>query len=70
MRLRLVASTGAVAIALLVGSAATAGPVVFVTTYTGAHINMPFGITAGPDGALWFANENGHSIGRITTTGS
>ena len=29
----------------------------------------PFGITAGPDGALWFTN-NGDSIGRITTAGA
>jgi virginiamycin B lyase len=28
----------------------------------------PYGITAGPDGALWFT-ENGGKIGRITTAG-
>jgi virginiamycin B lyase len=27
------------------------------------------GITAGPDGALWFANSANNSIGRITTKG-
>jgi virginiamycin B lyase len=69
MRLRLVASVGAVAVLLLVASAATAGPGASFTFYTGAHINMPFGITAGPDGALWFTNDNGSSIGRITTAG-
>jgi streptogramin lyase len=44
------------------------------TTY-GPLINVPVGITAGPDGALWFANYEGDSIkggsiGRITTTGA
>jgi virginiamycin B lyase len=28
------------------------------------------GITAGPDGALWFTNAGNNTIGRITTTGS
>jgi len=30
----------------------------------------PAGITAGPDGALWFAEEGGDAIGRITTDGA
>ena len=30
----------------------------------------PEGITAGPDGALWFTNDGSNSIGRITTTGT
>ena len=30
----------------------------------------PFGITAGPDGNLWFAEGNGNRIGRITTNGT
>src|SRR6266508_2541159 len=29
----------------------------------------PHGITAGPDGALWFTEVNGNKIGRITTGG-
>jgi len=29
----------------------------------------PFGIAAGPDGNLWFTEENGHRIGRITPAG-
>jgi virginiamycin B lyase len=29
----------------------------------------PAGITVGPDGALWFTEENGNKIGRITTDG-
>jgi len=28
------------------------------------------GITAGPDGALWFTDLDGDAIGRITTSGS
>ena len=32
-------------------------------------ISGPEGIVAGPDGALWFTNYTGNSIGRITTTG-
>src|SRR2546430_205245 len=30
----------------------------------------PIGITAGPDGALWFAEHIGNKIGRITTSGT
>ncbi len=47
-----------------------------VTSYTSSTIDHPDGITAGPDGALWFTNEStGNtsltgSIGRITTSGS
>src|SRR6516164_6680633 len=32
-------------------------------------IHRPQGITAGPDGALWFTNQSSDSIGRITTSG-
>jgi virginiamycin B lyase len=32
--------------------------------------SQPSGITVGPDGALWFTEENGNRIGRITTAGS
>ncbi len=31
--------------------------------------NGPFGITTGPDGALWFTEISGNKIGRITTAG-
>jgi streptogramin lyase len=30
----------------------------------------PYGITAGPDGALWFTELDGNKIGRITTAGT
>jgi len=31
--------------------------------------SQPYGITAGPDGALWFTEYGGYKIGRITTAG-
>jgi streptogramin lyase len=31
--------------------------------------SVPFGIVAGPDGNLWFTEDTGNKIGRITTTG-
>ena len=30
----------------------------------------PIGITAGPDGALWFTEGGGNKIGRVTTSGA
>lgn len=32
--------------------------------------SQPAGITAGPDGALWFTEGRGNNIGRITTAGT
>ena len=40
-----------------------------VTIYTDPSIDLPADIAAGPDGALWFANELNGSIGRIATNG-
>jgi len=40
-----------------------------VSTFTDPGISTPAGIAAGPDGALWFTNNSGNSIGRITTGG-
>ena len=34
-----------------------------------AGVSGPDGITAGPDGALWFTNGGSNSIGRITAAG-
>src|SRR6266849_7634569 len=31
--------------------------------------SSPLGITAGPDGNLWFTESNGHRIGQITPDG-
>jgi streptogramin lyase len=41
-----------------------------VTSYYVGMYNFPGGITAGPDGALWFTVQRAHAIGRITTTGT
>jgi sugar lactone lactonase YvrE len=43
-----------------------------VTTYADPALSIsgPTDITAGPDGALWFTNNIGNSIGRITTAGA
>jgi streptogramin lyase len=48
-----------------VASASAAGS---VRVYAG--LDGPAGITAGPDGAMWFTNTGNSSIGRITTTGT
>ena len=32
--------------------------------------SIPQGITAGPDGNLWFAETNGNRIGKITPSGT
>jgi virginiamycin B lyase len=40
-----------------------------VTRFTDPGITDPVGITAGPDGALWFVNQGAKTIGRITTSG-
>ncbi len=37
--------------------------------YVPAVVSTPWGITAGPDGALWFTEYEANSIGRITTSG-
>ena len=37
--------------------------------YAGRCISDPRDIAAGPDGALWFINDDSNTIGRITTTG-
>ena len=56
-------------VGLLAGSAgaSTAGT---VSNYTGTGIDEPYGIVAGPNGSLWFANFGNSSIGEISTTGA
>ena len=39
-------------------------------SFAGPGTDQPFGITAGPDGALWFANSGNNTIGRITISGT
>jgi hypothetical protein len=53
----------------LIGRITTSGA---VSNYTGPDIAAPFGITTGPDGALWFTNflHGADSIGRVTTGGA
>ena len=51
--------------------AALATPAAAVTEFpVPTAVSQPAGITVGPDGALWFTEENGHKIGRITTAGA
>ena len=58
-----------IARAAVVGaSAASAGSGSPVSIFTGTGIDNPEQIVTGPDGALWFTNEN-NSIRRITTAG-
>jgi virginiamycin B lyase len=53
--------------AWLVGVAGAATITEFsITTFGGS----PVGITTGPDGALWFTEQNANKIGRITTAGT
>lgn len=46
-----------------------AAPSVSISTFHSGAVSSPQGITFGPDGAIWFTNEGGHSIGRITPHG-
>ena len=46
-----------------------APPSVSIRAFAGTAVDRPRGIAEGPDGAIWFANEDGHSIGRITPDG-
>jgi len=59
--------------ASVAGSAVAAGAIGnqggVVASYTDPTVIHPFGITLGPDGAMWFTNAYGDSIGRITTAG-
>jgi virginiamycin B lyase len=41
-----------------------------VTAYSAPGVAGPYDIAAGPDGALWFTNYFGGSVGRITTDGT
>jgi streptogramin lyase len=45
------------------------GPPVGTLTSHRSQISQPLDIAAGPDGALWFADYAGDSIGRISTAG-
>jgi virginiamycin B lyase len=53
-----------------VGRITTSGVVSNFTSTIPNAIDNPTSLTAGPDGALWYANGFGHSVGRITTKGT
>jgi streptogramin lyase len=53
---------------LITGSIVIAQSPVF-TEYPLPLNSAPFGITAGPDGNLWFTEYSGNKIGKITTAG-
>jgi virginiamycin B lyase len=59
-----------VSIVLAAGELARAGSYSNLTTYALAAGRHPVGITAGPDGALWFTEAGADGIGRITTDGT
>ena len=40
------------------------------SSQTAGKVSHPQGITAGPDGAPWFTNQQTNTIGRITTSGA
>ena len=60
---------GLLLVSLLVVAPATA-PAAITEFVVPTPNSQPAGITVGPDGALWFTEENGHKIGRITTDGA
>ena len=57
----------AVPVAAVVATVPAAASPGAISTYTASSLANPGGITAGPDGALWFTNNT--SIGRISTAG-
>src|ERR1700722_3133146 len=59
-----------VSASLIAGSARAASAPGTITNYTDPSMEVPTGIVAGPDGALWFTNAEASSIGRITTAGA
>jgi virginiamycin B lyase len=67
----LLVAAAAILLTIGVGRAnAAAGPRVVFTSFE-APVVLPYVITPGPDGALWFTTvaESNYSIGRITTKG-
>ncbi len=69
-RLVLVLSILTTGLVLFASSPAAAfPPAVTVSSNPGALISDPSGLTAGPDGNLWFTDSDHYSIGRITPSG-
>jgi streptogramin lyase len=61
---------GLLLVCLLAVLPATASAAVVTEFSVPTPNSQPAGITVGPDGAIWFTEENGHKIGRITTDGA
>jgi virginiamycin B lyase len=54
-----------------IGRITTSGTITrFPTPHTPGSNVGPYGITSGPDGALWYTNTSTHKIGTITTSGT
>jgi virginiamycin B lyase len=68
-RSRLTAGLLPAAVAACVGVLLAPAPAMAIDEFPVAPGINPGGITAGPDGALWFVEEGTNTIGRITTTG-
>jgi virginiamycin B lyase len=64
----LVVAVPVLAVGFVAGPAG-AGTVGKVSSFAGGGTDDPYGITAGPNGSLWFANFGNNSIGEVSTTG-
>jgi streptogramin lyase len=66
---RVVPSSSAVSPTPSPTSTPTPGPTTITEWAIPTANSGPMGITGGPDAALWFTEQNGNKIGRITTSG-
>ncbi len=58
------------ALAAVTGGAPPAGAAINgIDTFTGTGVGAPEGMTAGPDGNVWFATSIGHRVGKVTPAG-
>jgi len=55
----------AAAVLMPAGPASAAGGRITTFKDRAHHVRFPLGITAGPDGNLWFTNTDNNRIGRI-----
>ncbi len=62
-------STGPSLVLLLTVCTLSAAQSIVITEYPLTFSDGPWEITPGPDGALWFTENNANRIGRITTAG-
>jgi hypothetical protein len=61
-------ASSSTAISSLTDTTLSTIPTAYENMQTG--LNNPYAIIAGADGAVWFANANGNSVGRLTLTGA